>query len=279
MRTLTRLLATAAAVAAAASIAAPAQPAHARAIYQPAAVFFVPHQDDETLSMGAAIAAHVAAGRDVRVVLLGDGTESGVRPALCTQQSICLTEAAFGAARDREFLRATTALGVPESHIYFEHAKEGQLRYVVGPIIDKYIARFGPRATYSTMSWLDAHPDHYALGYTLNNRAVRGIIATARFYHFQRYWAFVPTPRSGFYAGAPAVETAAAAYSVWAPESGWYAIGSQSVPRDFARLHSDERSKWHLPSNAFASTADAIAAAAWARRCHVSPIPSTCLAH
>lgn len=43
------------------------------------AVFLTPHPDDETLSMGAAIAYHVERGRDVHVVSVARGESSGAR--------------------------------------------------------------------------------------------------------------------------------------------------------------------------------------------------------
>src|ERR1035437_1374650 len=68
------------------------------------AYFFTPHQDDETLSMGAAIKEHVAAGRKVYVVLLTDGGASAVCSTYPTRAA-CVTE------RDREFLAAVYSLG------------------------------------------------------------------------------------------------------------------------------------------------------------------------
>src|SRR4029453_4981728 len=45
----------------------------------PRAVFFAPHPDDETLGMGVAVANHVAAGRQVRVVAVTGGGASATR--------------------------------------------------------------------------------------------------------------------------------------------------------------------------------------------------------
>src|SRR5665647_3106621 len=70
------------------------------------AIFFVPHQDDETLTMGADIAAHYQAGREIIVVQVTDGAKSGVRAEMCAQQGICLTIPRFVAARNAEQLGA-----------------------------------------------------------------------------------------------------------------------------------------------------------------------------
>lgn len=62
------------------------------------AVFVSPHQDDELLSMGAAIMEHVALGRDVRVLLIGRGNKSAVRTSQALFELIGYvpTEAEFG---------------------------------------------------------------------------------------------------------------------------------------------------------------------------------------
>lgn len=51
--------------------------APANAVTGTAAIYFTPHQDDETLSMGPDIRASLEADRQVIVVLLTDGSESG----------------------------------------------------------------------------------------------------------------------------------------------------------------------------------------------------------
>lgn len=43
------------------------------------AVYFVPHQDDETLSMSVDILRHIAAGRETHIVLFTDGGNTGAR--------------------------------------------------------------------------------------------------------------------------------------------------------------------------------------------------------
>lgn len=251
-----------------------------QAVTAPAAVFIVPHQDDELLSMGAAIQAHVAAGRDVWVVMVGDGTKSGVRVQLCPRYGFCpeMTEPAFGHSRDLENQASLLALGVKPSHILREHKPENSLSLYAGPVIDKYIARFGRNASYATMSWLDIHPDHRALGNVLNSRYLTGKITSARFYQFQRYWNNVPTPKSGTYKAASpnGISAATEAYFYENPSEGRLGIGSKSVPGDFAALAVNSASKWHLPSNQWASAADRNAASVWMQKCYVKTVPVTC---
>jgi LmbE family N-acetylglucosaminyl deacetylase len=246
------------------------------------AVFIVPHQDDEVLIMGSAIQAHLAANRPVYVVLVGDGTKSGVRGILDNHYGISLTTAQFGAARDREFAASAALLGVPENHVIYEHKPEGGITdAVASEVIDGLIARFGPDATYMTTSWLDIHPDHRTLGNVLNNRAVYGKAPNARFYQFQRYWGHAPTPSYGYYATTDweTILKDQINYNTWDPDNGRYSIGMLSVPRDFARLVADPRSKWHMPNNAWKSESDRLAAKAWIEKCYPTPTPYSCFTH
>ncbi len=76
------------------------------------AVFVAAHQDDEVLTMGAAIRAHVAAGREVLVIVVGRGNKSVVRTRdLPRLLGYTPSETEFGASRDREFERSVIALG------------------------------------------------------------------------------------------------------------------------------------------------------------------------
>lgn len=101
-----------------AGLTAPAQAALGPAIY------LVPHQDDDVLSYGADMKAHVQAGREVIAVLLTDGSESGVcyqrfgDPNLTTAQERDaggLDQAARDqctAIRDAEFTGAMEQMGI-----------------------------------------------------------------------------------------------------------------------------------------------------------------------
>lgn len=246
----------------------------------PPAVFIVPHQDDELLSMGSAIQAHIAAGRDVWVVVVGDGTKSGVRAQLCPRYDFCpeMTEPDFGHSRDLENQDSLLALGVKPDHILREHKPENSLAYYAGPVIDGLIARFGPNASYATMSWLDIHPDHRALGNVLNNRYGNGKISSPRFYQFQRYWDNVPTPRYGYYkpTNPAGISSATEAYYYENPSESRFGIGSKSVPDDFDALKLNPASKWHLPNDQWASDADRNAASLWIKACYVENPPATC---
>lgn len=235
------------------------------------AVFFVPHQDDEILSMGASIIAHLKAGRDVKVVMVTDGNTTAARAVLCTQRGICLTPEQIGEARDLEFRDAMARIGVPAQNLYFEDKPAVDIA-TANEVISKYVALFGVGASYITMSWLDTLPDHYNLGYALNARcvasgkggSVRPQLSDCRFYQSALYQPATPatkltsydrvvTPAGGYYtmtgADATRLRNAAAAYSVYSPEAGRYGIGVLSVATQFAYLSTAPRSWYHVPSN------------------------------
>lgn len=250
----------------------------------PPAVFFVPHQDDEALSMGVGILEHVDAHRDVRVVVVTDGRSSGARGQLCQRVAICLTPTEFAAARDKEMVAALGRLGVRRQNIYFEGIPDnGSLTLSrAGQVIDKYVAMFGTGASYKTTSWLDANSDHFNLGYALDARCRSGAVRDCRFYQYSVYdlhhpgivngtipkvvtpVGFLATPGPSAY---QRVRAAMKEYDVWNPRAGRYAIGWRySVPASFRYSYSGvtKMRNWcHKPSDSWGSAADARAAAAW----------------
>lgn len=212
--------------------------AEARPVVQPA-IYLVPHQDDELLTMGADMAAHVAAGRPVIVVLVTDGAASSARGKMCRATGYCLTREAFSAARDREFAEAMRVMGV--SSVHYERQPDGQLSDAAArAIVDRWVTAY-PYASIKTMSWLDAHPDHAALG-----RALRASSAAdARFEQYRPYWQTMPV-RGHYVTGNDRMKRAAASYGLWRPWAGRYAIGARwSVPSAFRELQADPRSRVH----------------------------------
>ena len=231
------------------------------------AVFFIPHQDDEILTQGAYIQQHVAAGRDVKVVLLTDGQSSGARGLLETQKGITLSYSAFSKARDREFLDCLGRLGIAPNSVFFENYEDSNVlnRTIAKNVMRKYIAMF-PNGSYKTMSWMDAHSDHFALGRALDelNRGGEVPNGDARFCRSTAYLD-APTPGGSKQRGDDAVViNAANAYNVWAPDdisdgddrlSGpRYGIGFLSVKSAFDRLIADPYTFVHADSSGYTAS-------------------------
>lgn len=272
------------------------------------AIFFVPHQDDETLTMGASIIEHLFAGRQVYVVLVGDGTATSVTGKLCKESTsggkaelakFCASDGPrlVGEARDREFAAAVNRLGVPPSNVMYEHKAEAKVAiHDIQEMFDRYIARFGTSASYITMSWLDADSDHYNLGYALNSRCVETgpaakriapQLADCRFYQSAIYdpaspsdWFKtrdrVPTPPGGYYTANTStkqarLKAAIAEYKLndWA--NGRYGIGYRSVGEQFDYLGGKMRSHWHKSSDAWTSSSAMAESVRFSARHQFSP--------
>lgn len=144
-------------------------------------LFVTPHQDDESLSMGAAIRAHLEAGHDVHVLLLTTGQNSAAR----SKTSLDVPQ--FIEARDDEMKRACRRLGVrfANIHVIPMRAEDGALT-VEGAIdgISWFLFEH-PDAwvkTYSDRSVSGRHSDHINTGKAAKQLFDEGTITNLRFY-------------------------------------------------------------------------------------------------
>lgn len=220
------------------------------------AVFFAPHQDDETLQMGVEIGRHVTAGRPVTVVGVGDGTASVALAVLNGAQ--CgfhgyahpvadgpLTGGEMGAARTVEQTSAVRALGVAEfvPGVY----PETQLTVAVWrEVLLQHEHRVAAGGTvfvptpWETTSGL-GNPDHGNGGVAMLQLRAEGRYpgAAVRFSVFSRYWGVAGCPDGitrgpGTGAEGARLVAAADAYRAWSPAATAYGIGwCHSVPADF----------------------------------------------
>lgn len=85
------------------------------------AIIFAPHQDDEVLGCGGTIIRKRAAGADVRVVFMTDGSSS--HPHL----SHLISSDELKAVRMSEALAAGRILGLEQSHVAFLAFRDGQV--------------------------------------------------------------------------------------------------------------------------------------------------------
>lgn len=219
------------------------------------AIYLIPHQDDETLTMAADIRAHIKAGRRVILVMVTKGDATGAwRPdrPLCATYGYCLDSAGIIAARNAEYRAAALALGVNPRDMYWENLQDGALTEAqTRALVTKWAKRY-PRGSFKTMSWLDDHPDHRALAnglrYVCNTRHLI-VRDDCRYLQFSRYWSSKPIA-GGYEAGDAQVVAAMNEYSDFDPEHGRYAIGARfSVVSDFDRMASSptyRQTKWHV---------------------------------
>ncbi len=251
-------------------------------------VYLVPHADDETLMMGAAIAADVRERRRVYLILVTQGQSqrglSAVNVDLARRRpgAGALTMAQYSQARWVEFVAASSRLGVDSTQLSQENIAEGQLSAATAnAVVDRAVSRFGPTARYRTMSWLDDNPTHYRLGYALDTGCAQRGLSDCRFFQSPRFQVQpdrairnaypVVTPAGDWSIDTSgAVASAAAEYARWDPASGRYAIGAgHSVPGLFAHLRHFPRSWSHGRSTQWRSEADRAAARAWVNAHHL----------
>lgn len=241
------------------------------------AVFIAAHPDDETLAMSVAIAEHLAAGQDVHVLWLTDGTASGVRSKLngagtatwwgvlhdpAAEGYAPLTEADLGEARVREGTNALKALATGYSGTLTIHraglldgsVTQAQAEAAIVALADQ-IAPGGPIRvkTHTWVPQLDAHPDHIAAG-----AAAKALAASdptrfgdVRYYILPPYWTdpdltlVVEAWDNPTDAGITArVRNAIKAYGAWAPPET-YAVGWHSVPDMFTTLQTTPKCLFH----------------------------------
>lgn len=214
------------------------------------AVFVAPHQDDETLAMGAAIQNHVAAGFAVHVLLLSNGVNSGARAR------VGLTRAEFTGARDDELHRASTALGIPTSrvHISRHSTEDGRVTVQAAEDSINWFLDQHPGAwvkAYSPHAAAGRHTDHVNSGVACANLNRQGRVTNLRFYvepwlvdTFRRTHPAVRVnperPRD-----VAVVHRAFDAYTQTGPAR--YGIGGISVASFFAQGRADTVNWVHVP--------------------------------
>ncbi|MGG3467854.1 cell wall-binding repeat-containing protein [Neobacillus pocheonensis] len=170
-------------------------------------IYFVPHQDDEILSMGIDIRNELSHGRNVQVVLMTDGENSGARdilnggydlessfPSLTGEKIWCnwhqtyhdpasehyrhdhLSFDEFANLRTDEFYRALHSLGVTNDHIHIESLHEGSINIDhVEQLVQKYLTMY-PNADVRSLSWFDGHPTHSLIGQTIESMQEEGLL-------------------------------------------------------------------------------------------------------
>ena len=162
-------------------------------------IVYVPHADDEVLSMGVLIQRQIRAGRDVEVIYYTDGAGSGLCAAkgdLCTANEFRGKPVSdFIAARDSELMASLAALGVTADHVH-RYAPPGKPRRRDGTsdpayldsVLRHYIGVY-PDATHVTMSWVDSHPDHTSSGRALRALVQQGVLpADQALFTMARWW-------------------------------------------------------------------------------------------
>jgi LmbE family N-acetylglucosaminyl deacetylase len=228
------------------------------------AIFFAPHQDDETLIYGVEIGRHVTADRPVTVICAGDGTKTYAAAALngtvgCTSHGYWhdpaaegrgpLTAADLTAHRTAEQRSACAALRV-STYVPGIYPEDGLTVAVWRELLLAHEWRTaGGASVFVCTPWETTggvgNPDHGNAGLAMQELRAEGHYADAAgvwvaYGVFSRYWASPGCP-NGLTRGPGTTEetarllAAADAYRAFNPHEGSLAIGwTHSVPDDFA---------------------------------------------
>ncbi len=215
------------------------------------AIYYSPHPDDETLSMGAGITHNLSINKEVIVVVFSKGEASKaierVNDKLETVDYPTITVSDFANARVMEYRKAVSTLGVKEENIYNYEMPDGKFdKNDLIPIIRDFSEKY-PNALHNTMSYKDPHNDHQAAGQALRDLSEEGVVKNALYYIpiQKHYFMFsdgnysVPGDYENQY--IEALNT----YRTWNPEENWYSIGELSVPKYFESAEKNLKSRWH----------------------------------
>jgi len=224
-------------------------------------LYFVPHQDDELLSMGADICNNVLRHNNVHVILCTDGSKLSVRNTLANGEKCSLhpgkhaynlSSEDFIKTRDSEFFDSCRAMGVPKINIHITRRRgvDGELTVAQAEnIINFYLILYGRSSTVCTLSFTNGpsqHIDHQTLGKAANNLLKRGKIQDLRFfvepYHYEeiaenaRMIPIEPTFVKASSRAQDRIKKAVESYSRWDPSKQRYAVGIHSVQKEFDDL-------------------------------------------
>lgn len=236
------------------------------------AFYFVPHQDDELISMSGGIGRDINAGLRVHLFVVYPGTTTRVKETLCTQLDRCLSDEQISASRNAELLTSAERLGVPVGNVHFLYVDEeaSDVDEVVRKAMADVMSGAGTMSRYRSMSWLDAHPSHFRLGHGLRDLCDAQGVEDCVFYQSPLYQerpealgtSPVVTPVGAALRALPARLTfAAAGYKEDYPLIGRHSVGWRSVPQQITWVEENAYSWAH--GRVWASEADEAAAAEW----------------
>jgi LmbE family N-acetylglucosaminyl deacetylase len=226
-------------------------------------LYYIPHPDDETLSMGVAIADSVYNGNEVHLILLSNGKDSNTRDQI-NGVKFCrlhnkyhvpsiegykpLTMKMFGRLRVKEFINAAIALGVQKKNIDICNFNDSKFKEEdISRIALKY-AKSYPNSRCNTTSYYDNHRSHKKIAITLYGLYKQDKIKVVRFFISPSKWGDI----KGIVISNPKLKDiiikSISNYSIWNPQESLYAIGYHSVGYLFEMVKKQLVSKYHSPS-------------------------------
>ena len=231
-------------------------------------LYFIPHQDDELLTMGVSIIKDMKE-HDVHVVLCTDGSKSNIRKVLnnkrfCTRHfgmhRYNLSEEEFSKSRDKEFIQSCTSLGLKKENIHIDESRtiDGNLTIdSAKDIMKKYINKY-ENVKVKTMSHLggdSVHKDHKNLGFAAEKLYEEGKINDLELlidpYYYEEFKSVNPSIEVNTLTvdskeDEEKIVNAISSYKYWKPKEGRYCIGYHSTKAFFDGLIKEKKSYIHI---------------------------------
>ena len=215
------------------------------------ALYIVPHQDDEHLTLGAALLADKAAGRDVYALLTNRGEASAVRTGkTATFLGYTPNLETFAAARDREFVRSCELLGVtPIVPPYSARQPDGASTPAgIAALVRAASPVTGPNVLLRATSDHDYHLDHRNCGLSLIELFASGFGTDPRLFIPSYRMDLFPSPMTKMGNHGDLTLAHQWPYRHQDAGAGWWGIGYDSVSAWFDYvLDTDGASYWHRP--------------------------------
>jgi LmbE family N-acetylglucosaminyl deacetylase len=207
-------------------------------------IYYIPHPDDETLSMGVAIADSVYKGHEVHLILLSQGFDSEAR-GIINGKDFCkwhkryhypkregynpLPYYKFGRLRRQEFMNASVDLGVVKKNIEICNFQNGNFNESdMKNIVLKYEEIY-PYSYHNTTSIYDYNNTHKTTAKVLLELYRSAKIKHVKFYISpDKYRAVKGSVVSNSHINN-LFRKSISDYSTWNPTQSSYAIGYHSV--------------------------------------------------
>ena len=174
----------------------------ADSVNEPPAIFYAPHQDDETLGMGATIAELARSGKPVYVVLLTNGSNQNMLSYLQTRNASA-TMQDVEEARNNEFIAACKTLGATRIYISNDGKGFDENKPLAALTADfkstmNYFTGLYPAASHKTISGncdsynaaCEKMPAHQAAATALHQLYDAGKISDATLYRVYFYYGY-----------------------------------------------------------------------------------------
>ncbi|MGE3623454.1 MAG: PIG-L deacetylase family protein [Bdellovibrionales bacterium] len=143
-----------------------------------------PHPDDESLGCGGVIARLRKAGRDIRILVVTDGSASGKSAVISAEQIV--------AERRAETESAVFALGVTRENLVFLNFRDQHSHEqpdALDAALSDQLREYSPRQIFSPYA-VDRHPDHRAIAASVDRLCHAGVIACPVYEYPIWYWSY-----------------------------------------------------------------------------------------